>query len=88
MVGTELEVEGQDVRPRVLAVPAKRRLLVLPLGSLGLLEASLRFRLGLPSSHCFTWLAKRREHSDSKNESSVGLKFTTMSVLPSPDRAG
>lgn len=86
MLEVALELDRRD-GTRELAVPAIR-LLALLLDPDVLSGTSLRFLLGLPSSHWLTWLAKRREHSDSKKESSVGLKLTTMSVFPSPDSAG
>lgn len=52
------------------------------------LDTSLTLRFGLPSSHLFTFAAKRREHSDSNADSSVGLRFTIIRVLPSPLKAG
>ena len=53
-----------------------------------LLPTHLNWRLGLPSSHWFTWRAKRREQSVSKYDSGVGEMLTIMSVLPSPESAG
>lgn len=43
---------------------------------------------GLANSTCETCAAKRRAQSDSFDELSAGLRFTTMAVLPSPDRQG
>jgi len=38
--------------------------------------ASFICLFGLPNSHWLTWLANRKEHMDSKYDSSVGLKLT------------
>lgn len=71
-----------------LADSGSVRLAAIPLGVLqpfsgmdeaaaaGAAATSLRRLLGLPSSHWLTWLAKRRDDSDSKYEASVGLKLT------------
>ena len=46
------------------------------------------FFFGLPSSHLLTVLAKRRLQSDSKYDSSVGDKLTSIRVFPSPLKDG
>ena len=83
-------VAAVSVDARLLVTPLLLLLLLLPL-PLPPLDAEppsavWTLRRGRPSSHLLTWLAKRRVQRDSKYEASVGLRFTIMSVLPSPDR--